>query len=72
MKTIFLSLTTFLACAPALAQSDYGGDDIVITATRSGDGVRVADLPASITLISCRIARSGSSRTRCATCPGWR
>ncbi len=41
-----------LAAAPAFADADVAPDDIVVTSSRSGDGVRIADVPASITLIS--------------------
>ena len=61
MKTILLTLSAAacgLVATPALAQSDPSvatkdaqGDDIVVTGSRSGDGVKIKDLPASVTLI---------------------
>ena len=59
MKTVFVSLLALLTATPALAQSDptvptkdAEGNDIVVTASRSGDGVEVRNLPASVTLIT--------------------
>jgi vitamin B12 transporter len=56
-KTI-ATLLALTATAPLLAQSnptlptrDEAGNDIVVTASRSGEGTAVKDLPASITLI---------------------
>lgn len=61
MKTIFTLLASAaigIAAAPATAQSnptlptrDADGNEIVVTASRSGEGTVVADLPASITLL---------------------
>lgn len=60
MKTIvsLIALAAAIAGAPALAQSnptvpttDGEGNDVVVTASRSGDGVEVRNLPASITLL---------------------
>lgn len=59
---MYLKITSLLAlaaAAPALGQSnptvpttDAEGNDVVVTATRSGDGVEVRNLPASVTLLS--------------------
>ena len=58
MKTVFVSLLTLIAATPALAQSDptlptrdAEGNEIVVTGSRSGSGISVKDLPASVTLI---------------------
>jgi vitamin B12 transporter len=58
MKTVFTSLLALIAATPALAQSDptlltrdAEGNAIVVTASRSGDGTDIRDLPASVTLI---------------------
>ena len=63
MKTVFTSLLLApiafgAAFTPVLAQGDptvptrdSEGNDIVVTASRSGEGVEVKDLPASVTLI---------------------
>ncbi|MEG3165340.1 TonB-dependent receptor [Sphingomonas sp. PB2P19] len=62
MKTVFISLLAPMvfgaAATPALAQSDptlptrdAEGNVIVVTASRSGDGTQIRDLPASITVI---------------------
>ncbi len=58
MKT-FVSLLALIAATPVLAQSnptvqteDAEGNDVVVTASRSGDGVEVKNLPASITLLT--------------------
>jgi vitamin B12 transporter len=62
MKTVFTSLLAPMvfgvAATPALAQSDptlptrdAEGNAIVVTASRSGAGTEVRDLPASVTLI---------------------
>ncbi|AXB80208.1 TonB-dependent siderophore receptor [Novosphingobium sp. P6W] len=54
-----VSLAALCAATPALAQSNPSvasenaqGEQIVVTGTRSGEGVAVRDLPASITVIS--------------------
>ena len=59
MNRTFISLLALVAATPALAQSnpsvptkDAAGNDIVVTASRSGDGVEINDLPASVTLIT--------------------
>lgn len=58
LNTRFVSLLALAAAGPALAQSDptvatrdAGGNDIVVTGSRSGEGVLLRDLPASVTLI---------------------
>ena len=58
MKTIFVSILALVVATPALAQGnptvptqDAEGNDIVVTASRSGDGTEIQNLPASITLI---------------------
>ena len=57
-KTI-ASLLALAVATPALAQSnptvpstDAAGNEIIVTASRSGDGVVIKDLPASVTLIT--------------------
>ncbi len=58
LKTGFISLLALTAATPALAQSnpdesttDANGDAIIVTASRSGDGVRIDQLGASVTVI---------------------
>lgn len=58
LKTGFISLIALTAATPALAQSnpdesttDASGDTIVVTASRSGEGVRIDQLGASVTVI---------------------
>ncbi|MEO7170986.1 MAG: TonB-dependent receptor [Sphingomonas sp.] len=58
LTKIFVSTVVLIAATPALAQSnptqpttDDKGDDIVVTASRSGDGVAVKNLGASVTII---------------------
>lgn len=58
MTKIMISSLALIVATPALAQSDptlptrnAEGKDIVVTGSRSGDGVEARDLPASITLI---------------------
>ncbi|WP_374942473.1 TonB-dependent receptor plug domain-containing protein [Sphingomonas sp.] len=60
MNRYTISLTAFAAAfaTPALAQSDpaqaatdAAGDTVVVTASRSGDAVAAADVPASITVL---------------------
>ena len=58
MNKVFVSVVALIAATPVLAQSnptipskDTDGNDVVVTASRSGDGVEVKDLPASVTLI---------------------
>jgi vitamin B12 transporter len=58
MKSIFVSVVALVVATPALAQSnptvptqDAEGNDIVVTASRSGEGTEIKNLPASITLI---------------------
>ena len=55
LKTSFVSLIAIAATTPAFAQTDSQPADpqdaIVVTASRSGDGVELKDLPASATVI---------------------
>ena len=58
LKTGFISLIALTAATPAFAQSnpdesttDANGDTIVVTASRSGEGVRIDQLGASVTVI---------------------
>lgn len=58
MKSVFVSVLALIAATPALAQSnstlptqDAEGNDIVVTASRSGAATEVKNLPASVTLI---------------------
>ncbi len=55
MKTSFVSLIAIAAAMPAHAQTDATATDpqdaIVVTASRSGEGVEVKNLPASVTVI---------------------
>jgi vitamin B12 transporter len=58
LKIGFISLLALTAATPALAQSnpdesttDANGDAIIVTASRSGDGVRIDQLGASVTVI---------------------
>ena len=58
MKSVFVSVLALVAATPALAQSnstlptqDAEGNDIVVTASRSGAATEVKNLPASVTLI---------------------
>ncbi|MDG2532548.1 TonB-dependent receptor [Sphingomonas sp. HITSZ_GF] len=57
LKTSFVSLIAIAAATPAFAQTDSQApatdaqDQIVVTASRSGEGVEVKDLPASVTVI---------------------
>ena len=58
LKTGFISLIALTAATPAFAQSnpdaattDTNGDTIIVTASRSGDGVRIDQLGASVTVI---------------------
>ena len=69
MKTIFVSLLALVAATPALAQSDptvptkdAEGNDIVVTGSRSGDGIEVENLPASITLLDSEALRLRQTR----------
>ncbi len=57
------------AARPAMVQSDptvptldAEGNEIVVTASRSGDGTRIADLPASITLIDAAALQERQTR----------
>jgi vitamin B12 transporter len=59
MKKSVVSLLALVAASPAFAQSnptvptrDEAGNDIVVTASRSGEGVEVRNLPASVTLLT--------------------
>ena len=59
MKKTVISLLALAAALPAHAQSnptvstrDADGNDIVVTGSRSGDGEKIANIPASVTLIS--------------------
>ena len=59
MKKSVVSLLALVAASPALAQSnptvptkDEAGNDIVVTASRSGEGVEVKNLPASVMLLT--------------------
>ena len=68
MKT-FASIIALAAATPALAQSnptlpttDEAGNDIVVTGSRSGDGVEVKKLPASVTLITADDLRERQTR----------
>ncbi|WP_404338339.1 TonB-dependent receptor plug domain-containing protein [Sphingomonas sp. MMS12-HWE2-04] len=56
MKTRFVSLLAIAAATPAFAQTDTQAvndaqDEIIVTASRSGEGVEVKNLPASVTVI---------------------
>jgi vitamin B12 transporter len=58
MKIVCVSLLALVTATPALAQSDptlltrdAEGNEIVVTASRSGDGTEIRNLPASVTLI---------------------
>lgn len=58
MKSL-VSTLAFVAATPTLAQSDptlpttdAAGNDVVVTASRSGEGVELRDLPASVTLLT--------------------
>ncbi len=55
MKTRFVSLIAIAAATPAYAQTDTTAtnpqDEIVVTASRSGEGVEIRNLPASVTVI---------------------
>ena len=58
MKSL-VSVLARAAATPALAQSDptipttdAAGNEVVVTASRSGEGVEVRDLPASVTLLT--------------------
>lgn len=50
MKYLCISLLALTIAAPALA--DAAPDDILVTATRSGDGISIRNLPLSVTLLS--------------------
>lgn len=59
MKTRAVSILALIAATPALAQgdptvatTDAAGNEVVVTASRSGEGVAVRDLPASVTLLT--------------------
>ena len=70
LKTGFISLIALTAATPAFAQSnpdesttDANGDTIVVTASRSGEGVRIDQLGASVTVIdAARRLVSGCTR----------
>ncbi|MEG3177130.1 TonB-dependent receptor [Sphingomonas sp. RB3P16] len=58
MTKSFVSILALIAATPALAQSnptlattDDSGDAIIVTASRSGDGIAVKDLGASVTVL---------------------
>ena len=69
MKTVFTSLLALVVATPALAQSnptvatrDAEGNEIVVTASRSGDGVALRDVPASITLLDNAVLEQRQTR----------
>lgn len=47
---------------PTLPTTDAAGNDIVVTATRSGEGVELRDLPASVTLLGADDLRERQTR----------
>lgn len=74
MKKIFayratLSLLAITAASPALAQAntdlattDEAGDTIVVTASRSGEGVRIDQLGSSVTVLDARTIENRQTR----------
>jgi len=69
VKFLSVSLLALVAASPALAQSDpslptrdAAGDPIVVTGSRSGEGTRLADLPASVTLLDAEALQSRQTR----------
>ena len=59
MTKTFVSLLALVAATPAVAQSnptiptqDAAGDEIVVTGSRSGDGEKLTNVPASVMLIT--------------------
>lgn len=59
MTKILVSALALIVATPALSQGnptvptrDEAGNDIVVTASRSGSGVKVRNLPASVTLLT--------------------
>ena len=69
MRKIFVSTLALVAATPAYAQSnptvptrDDAGNEVVVTASRSGEGVEVRNLPASITLLTSADLRERQTR----------
>ncbi|NYT39776.1 TonB-dependent receptor [Sphingomonas sp. R-74633] len=60
LKTSFVSLIAIAAATPAFAQTDTQAaandpqDAIIVTASRSGEGIELKDLPASATVIDAK------------------
>ena len=70
MNKTFAFTLALVGATPALAQgdptvatTDAAGNDVVVTASRSGEGVEVRDLPASVTLITDADLRERQTRT---------
>jgi vitamin B12 transporter len=68
-KTSFVSLLAVAVTAPAFAQTDpgqpamdYAGDPIVVTASRSGEGVPVSQLGASVTVLEAQTLDNRQTR----------
>ncbi|MBH1991291.1 MAG: TonB-dependent receptor [Sphingomonadaceae bacterium] len=66
MKTIITSMIAIVAATPAYAQSApdaFGEDQIVVTASRSGEGVKVNQLGASVTILDAQALQTRQTRT---------
>ena len=65
-KTSFVSLLAVAVATPAFAQTDpamdYAGDPIVVTASRSGEGVPVSQLGASVTVLDAQTLDNRQTR----------
>ncbi|WP_336974246.1 TonB-dependent receptor plug domain-containing protein [Sphingobium aromaticiconvertens] len=68
-KTSFVSLLAIAVATPAFAQADpnqlpmgYAGEPIVITASRSGEGVPVSQLGASVTVLEAQTLDNRQTR----------
>lgn len=65
-KTSFVSLLAVAVATPAFAQTnpamDFAGDPIVVTASRSGEGVPVSQLGASVTVLDAQTLDNRQTR----------
>lgn len=64
LKTSFVSLIAIAAATPAFAQTNDSEpqDAIVVTASRSGEGIELKDLPASATVIDAKALEDRQTR----------
>lgn len=69
MNKFVISTLAFAVATPAFGQSDStvpttnaAGDEVVVTASRSGEGVEVRDLPASVTVLTAQDLQDRQTR----------